>query len=215
LELLDFIYEKERAMRGDGKGQGRQAKIVQNGELKKLLDLAGRGRNPERDRVIVLLSFKAGLRAKEIAKLTWGMVTGADGAVGDEIALTNGASKGKTGGRTIPMHALLREALQALATARPNKFRHDLPVVYSERGRGYSAARISIWFGEHFRALGIKGASSHSGRRTFITMAARKVIEAGGSLRDVQQLAGHSALSTTQGYIEGSTQAKQNIIKLI
>ena len=107
------------------------------------------------------------------------------------------------------------EALQALAAARPDKFRHDLPVVYSERGRGYSAARISIWFGEHFRALGIKGASSHSGRRTFITMAARKVIEAGGSLRDVQQLAGHSALSTTQGYIEGSTQAKQNIIKLI
>ena len=202
-------------MRGDGKGQGRQAKIVQNGELKKLLDLAGRGRNPERDGVIVLLSFKAGLRAKEIAKLTWGMVTGADGAVGDEIALTNSASKGKTGGRTIPMHAQLREALQALTAARPDKFRHDLPVVYSERGRGYSAARISIWFGEHFRALGIKGASSHSGRRTFITMAARKVIEAGGSLRDVQQLAGHSALSTTQGYIEGSTQAKQNIIKLI
>jgi integrase/recombinase XerD len=100
-------------MRGDGKGQGRQAKIVQNGELKKLLDLAGRGRNPERDRVIVLLSFKAGLRAKEIAKLTWGMVTAADGAVGDEIALTNGASKGKTGGRTIPTHAQLRGAASA------------------------------------------------------------------------------------------------------
>jgi integrase/recombinase XerD len=202
-------------MRGEGKGQGKQAKIVQNGELKKLLDLVAGARNPERDRVIVLLSFKAGLRAKEIAKLTWGMVTGADGAVCDEIALTNGASKGQTGGRTIPMHAQLREALQALATSRPDKFRHDLPVIYSERARGYSAARISIWFGEHYRALGIKGASSHSGRRTFITMAARKVVEAGGSLRDVQQLAGHSALSTTQGYIEGSTQAKRNLIKLI
>src|SRR6516225_3511969 len=138
-------------MRGDGKGQGRQAKIVQNGELKKLLDLAGRGRNPERDGVIVLLSFKAGLRAKEIAKLTWGMVTGADGVVGDEIALTNGASKGKTGGRTIPMHALLRAALQALAAARPDKFRHDLPVVYSERSASRAraatpaAAPLSRW----------------------------------------------------------------------
>jgi integrase/recombinase XerD len=202
-------------MRGEGKGQGKQAKIVQNGELKKLLALVANGRNPERDRVIVLLSFKAGLRAKEIAKLTWGMVTGADGEVGEEIALTNGASKGLTGGRTIPMHSELRAALEALAAARPTKFRHDLPVIYSERGRGYSAARISIWFGERFRALGITGASSHSGRRTFITMAARKVVEAGGSLRDVQQLAGHSALSTTQGYIEGSTQAKRKLIDLI
>jgi integrase/recombinase XerD len=202
-------------MRGDGRGQGKQAKIVQNGELKKLLELVDRARNPERDRVIVLLSFKAGLRAKEIAKLTWGMVTGADGTVGDEIALTNGASKGKAGGRTIPMHAQLREALQTLAASRPEKFRQDLPVIYSERARGYSPARISIWFGERFHALGITGASSHSGRRTFITMAARKVVEAGGSLRDVQQLAGHSALSTTQGYIEGSTQAKRNLIKLI
>ena len=193
----------------------KQAKIVQNGELKKLLDYVGRSRHPERDRVIVLLSFKAGLRAKEIASVTWRMVTGVDGEMADEIALTNGASKGKRGGRTIPMHPQLREALQALMAAKPDKVRHEWPVIYSERGRGYSPTRMSIWFGERYHALGIKGASSHSGRRTFITMAARKTVEAGGSLRDVQELAGHSALTTTQGYIDGSAEAKRNIIKLI
>src|SRR5215471_16882411 len=127
---------------------GKQAKIVQNGELKKLLDYVGRSRHPERDRVIVLLSFKAGMRAKEIAHVTWAMVTDANGELAEEIALTNGASKGKQGGRTIPLHPLLREALQTLMDARPDKVRDDLPIIYSERGRGYSPARISIWFGE-------------------------------------------------------------------
>jgi integrase len=53
------------------------------------------------------------------------------------------------------------------------------------------------------------------GRRTFITKAAKRCIEGGGSLRDVQQLAGHSSLATTQRYIEGSSDAKRRIVDLI
>jgi len=59
------------------------------------------------------------------------------------------------------------------------------------------------------------GCSSHSGRRTFITRAARKIVEAGGSLRDVQQLAGHASLATTQRYIEGDTDAKRRVVAMI
>jgi integrase len=65
------------------------------------------------------------------------------------------------------------------------------------------------------RELGLKGASSHSGRRTYITRLAKRVVEAGGSLRDVQQLAGHSSLSTTQRYIEGSSEAKRRVTELV
>jgi integrase/recombinase XerD len=60
-----------------------------------------------------------------------------------------------------------------------------------------------------------EGCSSHSGRRTFITRAARKVSEGGDSLRDVQQLAGHTSLDMTQRYIEGDTEAKRKLIALI
>jgi integrase/recombinase XerD len=63
--------------------------------------------------------------------------------------------------------------------------------------------------------LGLTSCSSHSGRRTFITRAAKKVVEAGGSLRDVQQLAGHSSLSMTQRYIEGDSDAKRRLVNLV
>jgi integrase len=78
-----------------------------------------------------------------------------------------------------------------------------------------SPKALAIWFLTLYRELGFKGASSHSGRRTFITKAAKRCIEGGGSLRDVQQLAGHSSLATTQRYIEGSSDAKRRIVDLI
>src|ERR1700736_3133424 len=109
---------------------GKQAKVVKRSELTKLLDHVTHGRHPERDRVIVLLSFKAGLRAKEIAELRWSMVTDASGALADRIALPNKASKGRNGGREIPIHKELREALRALQDARGDQVRPRVPVVY-------------------------------------------------------------------------------------
>jgi integrase len=77
------------------------------------------------------------------------------------------------------------------------------------------ADSLQLWFHRLYTSLGLTGCSSHSGRRTFITRAAKKVSEAGGSLRDVQQLAGHASLSMTQRYIEGDTDAKRKLIALI
>jgi integrase len=62
-----------------------------------------------------------------------------------------------------------------------------------------------------FTMSGLAVAPQSSG----ITRAARRAVEAGGSLRDVQQLAGHSSLATTQRYIEGDTEAKRKLVNLI
>jgi integrase len=67
-------------------------------------------------------------------------------------------------------------------------------------------------FGEWYSALGFDGCSSHSGRRTFITQAARNIGRFGGSLRDVQQLARHSSLAMTQRYIEVDTEALRKVV---
>jgi integrase/recombinase XerD len=194
--------------------QGRQAKILTPRQETAILRYLDTTRYPERDRTIFLLSLKAGMRAREIAALTWSMVTDADGQVGDTIALENRASKG-TSGRLIPLHPLLREALTTLHTRRGNQVRPELAVVYSERGPKMSAATVRLWFHRLYQTLGMTGCSSHSGRRTFITRAARKVSEVGGSVRDVQQLAGHASMQTTQRYIEGDSDAKRKLVHLV
>jgi integrase/recombinase XerD len=191
---------------------GKQAKILGRQQVRAALRRARHGRYPERDRVMVLLSVKAGLRAGEIAKLTWSMVLDADGRLSDRIELHDSAAK-KRSGRTIPLHPDLRLALQQLRQLTGSQG----VVVRSERNgaSGLRPSSVVNWFGRLYCELGLSGCSSHSGRRTFITNAARLVFKAGGSLRDVQQLAGHRSIDQTQAYIDGSAQAKRRLIQLI
>jgi integrase len=197
-------------------GQGRQAKILSDPQVRAALGhVDSSSRYPERDRVMILLSVKAGLRAKEIACLTWGMVTDAQGELSEAIQLPNSASKGKNGGRTVPLNPTLRQALADLRTQRADDATPHARIIHSERGEGYSSAAVQVWFARLYGALGFDGASSHSGRRTFITKAAKRIVEAGGSLRDIQELAGHSSLATTQRYIQGDSRAKQNVVRKI
>ena len=194
---------------------GKQAKTIRDKQAKAVLNHLEGTRCPVRDRVMFLLSIKAGLRSKEIANLTWGMVTDSGGKIADVIAVQNVASKGKNGGREIPVHPDLKAALVALQAHRDDLAVPERPVVHSERGPGMSANSVTVWFHRLYKGLGMDGCSSHSGRRTFVTKAAHKIVEAGGSLRDVQQLAGHTSLATTQRYIEGSNDAKRKVVQMI
>jgi integrase/recombinase XerD len=169
--------------------QGKQAKIVSPTQERAMVGYLDTTRYPHRDRVMFLLSMKAGLRAKEIASLTWAMVTDAAGQIGEAIQVQNRASKDKTGGRTIPMHPEVQAALVALQPWRGDAAGPDRPVLFSERGGGLSPATVRLWLHRLYTSLKMDGCSSHSGRRTFITRAARKVSQVGGSLRDVQELA--------------------------
>jgi len=189
---------------------GKQAKILSLSDVDDLLVFASCTRHPLRNRVIVLLAAKAGLRAREIAKLTWDMVVDASGNVSNVIELRDRAAK-KGSGRLIPMHPDLVDALIALRQASTGSG----PVIRSERGGPMTALSIVVWFNKVFQYLGLQGCSSHSGRRTFITRAARLVYEAGGSLRDVQLLAGHRSIQTTQRYIDGDTEAQRKLVSLI
>jgi integrase/recombinase XerC len=149
----------------------------------------------------------------EISCLRWGMVTDVEGNVGEAINLDNKSSKGRNGGRTIFLAPDLREALVALKASR--SVEGDDRVIFGERTIEMSPTSVQVWFHRFYRSLGFEGASSHSGRRTFITKLAKKISEASGSLKDVQELAGHASLSTTQRYIQGSNDAKRRVIGLI
>ena len=191
----------------------KQAKILSKAQQEAVMASLASTRYPVRDKVIFLLSVRAGLRAKEIAALKWEMLTDAEGELADVIALTNDAAKGRRGGRAIPLAKDLKAALIAWKSEAGGDYRNSPYVVTSERGIHTSSYAIVNKFARWYRALGFRGASSHSGRRTAITNWARKIFTVGGSLRDVQILAGHSALSTTQRYIEADAGAMRRVVE--
>ncbi|MGJ0510525.1 MAG: tyrosine-type recombinase/integrase [Methylocystis sp.] len=192
----------------------KQAKTLSKAQINAVQSFLQKTRHPLRNRLIFLLSVKAGLRAKEIACLTWDMVTDAGGNLSDAIHLTDLAAKGNSG-RVIPMSKDLQVAFAAVKREADNAVRPSAFVITTERAGRTSSYTIVNMFADWYRALGFTGASSHSGRRTFITNAARKISTVGGSLRDVQLLAGHTALSTTQRYIEADGLAQRRIVDLV
>lgn len=196
---------------------GKQAKTLTKGQVDSVTAFLLTRRHGLRDQTVFLLSVRAGLRAKEIANLKWAMVLGADGEMGDSIHLTDEASKGRSG-RIVPLNKQLRANLiQMLDTARQK--RHFGPetayVVTTERSAHTSPQAVVNMFKRWYADLGLLGCSSHSGRRTFITNAARKISTVGGSLRDVQMLAGHSSMAVTQRYIDGDSEARKKIVDLL
>jgi len=200
-------------------GLTRQAKTLTDTQVRALVRFVEtETRVPARNRVVVWLSFKAGLRAKEIAGMTWGMVTDAEGTITDALALVNVATKGRSG-RVIPLHPDLKAALEMLyrSEMETNKRRAapDEFVVRLKKGASESVTRsnsVQFLFKDWFGRLGFQGASSHSGRRTFITKAARCVSHVGGSLRDVQALAGHASIQITQRYVDCDPAAQRKLV---
>jgi integrase len=189
---------------------GKQAKILSAQNIQDLLLFASCTRHPQRNRVIALLSVKAGLRAGEIAKLTWEMLLQPDGSISSLLELRDEAAKKKSS-RLIPIHAELRDALTVWRQVSDGAGR----LIKSERNAPMLPVSVVNWFAIAYRAIGLDGCSSHSGRRTFITRAARLVHRAGGSLRDVQLLAGHRSIQTTQRYIDGDSDAQRKLVALI
>jgi len=198
-------------------GLGKQSKILSNKQIKAMLEHLKTTRMPLRNQTIFLLSVKAGLRAKEISQLKWSMVVNSEGEISDAIHLTDIASKGKSG-RVIPLNREVKYLLVRHFSNEGKKPGFDINVsnvITTERASHSSPQAIVNIFSTWYLDLGFVGCSSHSGRRTFITNLAKKISLVGGTLRDVQSLAGHSNLQTTQRYIEVDTDCQRKLVDLV
>lgn len=190
---------------------GKQAKTLTDQQIKAVLGALEQSRNGLRNKVMFLLSLH-GLRSKEVASVEISMITDSSGVLADHITLEDRASKGKSG-RVIYMSNLLRETLSDYL-----KERGDVQSKYlitTERSERFSSNAVAVFFHRLYKHLGFNGMSSHSGRRTFITKAARKLSQVGGSLRDLQLMAGHKSLATTQRYIDYDSDAQRKLVQIL
>lgn len=154
---------------------------------------------PERDDLIFLLSYRAGLRAAEIAKLDVDAMTDAAGNIGPKIIIDRACGKyGRP--REIPMHPEIADAFLRFRRRYPNAY--FIAVKSHTDMDAVTANALTVYMWRAYRTAGFKGASSHSGRRTFVTRLARRANKFNNSLRDVQTLAGHARLETTEGYVD-------------
>jgi len=188
----------------------KQAKVLSEKEIKKVLGLVKLRRHSERDELVVMLSYYAGLRSCEIASLRICDVLGEDGEVKDAILLSAWQTKG-TERQTVMLGQRLRKAIKKYVRGKRESAKQTAPLIRSQQGKAFSSGSLQNLFRSIYESAGIHGASSHSGRRTFITALSEK----GVSVRVIQKLARHSTLATTQRYIEVNDAVMRKAVELV
>ena len=186
-----------------------QAKTLTQAELDQILRYVSTKKYPQRDRAIILTSFWSGLRVAEIASLKMGDVLNIDGSIKNEIRLSAAQTKGGQP-RTVFLPQKLQDELLDYVGTRHAKM-PEIPFFHTANRLGFSANGLCVWFYWNYKHSGISGATSHSGRRTFITNLANKGI----SVRVLASLAGHKSIAVTQKYIDVNDDMKRNAVELI
>ena len=190
-----------------------QAKIVTEQELKRALSILRDRRHADRDKLALLLTHWAGMRVCEVAALTRDKVLGPAGEVLEEWRLSRDQTKGSQG-RVVYANSKLRKEVAAYLKAHPGKNKTD-PVLMSQKAnrqqRGFSANTLCQLINGIYREAGIQGATSHSGRRGFITTLANHSV----GIKTIMELAGHLQLSTTQRYISVTPEQKRKAVELV
>lgn len=187
-----------------------QARILSDRDTDRVeTHIIGRGGAPTAYLLKFRLSRYAGLRVGEILNIHLSDLVEPDGLVSDYVTVR--PKVGKRGkGRKVPMHPKLAEAIRKFQLNHP-----DMTYVgFSQQHytpKRQTLSSLTVWFHLLYKQVGLVGYSSHSGRRTFITELAKAAPRIGYSLRDVQLIAGHASLKTTEAYIEPSA----NLGKLV
>lgn len=186
-----------------------QAKTLTQAEIDQVLRTLAGTRYYARNRLLVLTSFWSGMRVGEIAALKVSDVQNMDGTIKNEIRLTAEQTKGRYGRTVFINEKLQKEIAEYLKLYKVKSV--DKPLFYTEKSEGFSANTLTQWFYWTYKKAGITGASSHSGRRTFITALASKGI----GVKVLASLAGHRSIAITQAYIDVNDEMKRHAVELV
>ncbi|MDM5181760.1 site-specific integrase [Massilia sp. DJPM01] len=187
-------------------------------------------RQPERDKTILMLGIACGMRISEIAQIEVSDILHPSGALKDEASLRAAITKGCRQRCVYLTQRHLVDAIDSYLLHRlahrlrlgvPGRYRGLDPgskLILTLKGQKFylNTKRRINQAGEQvdykacdslqahvtklYRDAGIKGGSSHSGRRTM----ASRLLAQGVELETVQQLLGHSELDHIKPYLEVS-----------
>ena len=189
----------------------KQAKTLSNDEIRKVLDYVATRKHSERNRAMIYTIFNTGMRVSEVANLRFKDVVDGEGAVKREIRLSAEDTKTKEARIVFVNDRLHKELTRYVKLYKP--LSTNVKFFYSQKraSDGYSPNTLAQFFHYLFNRAGISGASSHSGRRSFITNLANK----GVGVRVIMGLSGHRALSSVQCYIDCNDDMKRKAINLL
>jgi integrase/recombinase XerD len=181
------------------KEKGR-ARVLTTPEFKRVIKMQNNAKFGLRNTVLMHLSFYLGLRAKEMCFLKVGSITDSQGALKTEVLLKRKMTKGNKQRRFYLTNDKLTKILMQYMEQRKvdGTDDPDAPLILSQKGGKFSPNSMQQLFSKFYRMVGLDGASSHSGRRSFCT----RLLEQGVGIRNVQTLMGHSSIGTTAIYAE-------------
>jgi len=186
-----------------------QARVLNPQELRRVLDHVATRRHSARNRAMLLLTHYAGMRVAEVAALRINDVLNDSGTIKPEIRLKPDQTKGKHA-RTVYLNERMQKELAQYIRLLKIKDASK-PLFYTQKKDGFSANSLTQYFFYLYRAVGLEGASSHSGRRSFLTGLANK----GTAIHILKSLAGHRNISTTATYLYSSPDQLKAAVELI
>ncbi len=188
-----------------------QARVLTESEQKRILAVVAQTKYAPRNRMAFILSYQAGMRVGEIAGLTVGDVFEADGrTVRSQIRLSSEITKGGHA-RVVFVSDRLRREIERYRATLADTVKPERPLLMTQKRTAFSANTLCQLMGDLYDAAGLEGATSHSGRRWFIS----RLAHSGVSAKVIMQLAGHKHLTTTQRYIEVNDDLMRSAVELL
>lgn len=191
-----------------------KSRVLSESEFKRLLIIAKEGTFGVRNVAIVYCSFGLGLRVKEISSLKISDIVDSQFKILDEINLKRNMTKGDKQRHVYITNQKLTNALQQhinnIREREKENFNEKTWLFKTQRGSRFHPDVLQKWFRKLYDKTGLIGASSHSGRRTFIT----RLIEQGADIKAVSRLAGHASIVTTSEYVEDNPDRLKRISSL-
>ena len=188
----------------------KQAKVLSDKELKKVIDyIEAFDRHSERNRAIILLTHYCGMRVSEVASLFVSDIVNDKGEINEVIHLTANQTKG-TESRRVFVSKKAKQALKRYLQSNLSVIQQSY-LFQTQKSKRFNTTALITLIKHLYERVGIVGASSHSGRRTFIT----KLATSGISVRVIAEAVGHSSIATTQRYIDVNDGLISNAVERI